>query len=116
MPIPIRMTQNERRQSLVNIAWRISVRFAISGPTCSAGNVFKADISLVEMKLSKNIVGKRAMSRQMPPVRAKERMRYFLAVRTAKNSRKASMARRGMVNSAMTRMEATVRNFAYIGM
>ena len=88
------------------------------GWICSAGRLCRARISLDEIKLP-NTDGIRAKSRANPAVRAKEMMRYFAFVFNSSGSSKiffsASIASRGMVNSAMTRMEATVRNFAYIG-
>ena len=42
-----------------------------------AGRLFKALISLVEIKLSKNIVGNIDISRAMPPVSRKDIKRYF---------------------------------------
>ena len=38
MAVPTTMIQNERQQSAVNMATRMSVRFFVSGCRCSAGN------------------------------------------------------------------------------
>ena len=65
------MIQNERQQSEVNMAWRISIRLFVNGATCSAGRLFNAISSLEEMKLSKNADGNRANNRETPAVRAK---------------------------------------------
>ena len=72
---------------------------------------------------SKNKPGIRAKRRQKPAVRPKEMKRYLggTGVREGLfpypriHSLSASIAKSGMVNSAMTRMEATVRNLAYMG-
>ena len=114
---PMTMMKNERQASVVNMALRISVKLAINGCRCSEGNCDMACISPVEIKLLKNRPGITAKSRQMPPVRPKEIQIYLVEGWGCPiNSLSASMANSGMVNSAMTRMEATVRNLAYMGM
>lgn len=72
------------------------------------------------MKSGKNVCGIKANSRQTPPVNAKDA--YSHLALTFNNSGSsiirfnANIPNKGMVNSAMTSMDATVRNFAYIGM
>ena len=60
-----------------------------------------------------------AKSRQKPAVRPKLAYTYFIfSVRISGSSTiffSAIIARSGMVNSAMTSIDATVRNLAYIG-
>ena len=63
--------QNDRQQSEVNMACRISIRLFVNSVTCSAGRLCKALNSADEMKLSKNADGNKAKSRAMPAVRAK---------------------------------------------
>ena len=78
-----------------------------------------ARISLEEMKLPKKNDGISENSRATPPVRIKLTIRgifnfsFFTSLLSTSFS--ASIASKGMVNSAITRIDATVRNFAYMG-
>ena len=124
------MIQNERQQSAVNMATRISVRFCSSGASWSVGIWLMACSSLELTKLEKNALGMSANNRQAPPMRTKAMSSEVLSERRfpapvcwaagccplAIHCLSASMASRGMVNSAMTSMDATVRNLAYMGM
>ena len=63
---------------------------------------------------SKNMPGARAKMRQNPAVRPKLIQTYFIFCRSRSGSStiffSVSSASRGMVNSAMTRIDETVRN------
>ena len=115
------MIQNVRQQSAVNTACRISVRLLTNGWKYSVGSPCRACISAEEMKLLKNTDGITANSRAIPAVRPKEINKYLLTAPVSRlsqiliSSLRASMASNGIVNSAITRIEATVRNLAYIG-
>ena len=54
-----------------------------------------------------------------PPVNKNDMPTYFIlgfiCSGSSKSFFKASIANKGMVNSAITRIEATVRNLAYMG-
>ena len=117
--MPKRIIQNERQQSAVNTASRIDLRFVSSGLRYSAGIPFIAAISEEEMKSVKNAPGMSAKSRHTPAVRTKlMSTNLILRVRMSGSSTiflSASMASSGMVNSAITSMEATVLNLEYIG-
>ena len=71
------------------------------------------------LKLSKNIEGISENNMVIPPVNRNEMPTYFIlgfiCSGSSNNFFSASIANKGMVNSAITRIEATVRNFAYIG-
>ena len=75
--------------------------------------------SLEEIKLSKNREGISENSMAIPPVNRNEIPTYFILGFICSGSSNscfsASIANKGMVNSAITKMEATVRNFAYMG-
>ena len=75
--------------------------------------------SAEEMKSEKKRVGAIANNSAIPPVSAKLIYTYFiLSFRILGYSViffKANIAIRGIVNSAMTRIEATVLNFEYMG-
>ena len=109
----------ERQQSAVNTACRISRRFSVTGRMYSCGSVERARISAEDMKSLKKRVGKRAKSIAIPPVSPKlmytALMRFVSSDGSSTIFFSASMASNGMVNSAMTRIDATVRNLEYIG-
>ena len=116
--------KNERQQSDVNVAIRISRKLASSGVSCSCGIPLSARISAWDTKLSKNRVGAMANNAAMPPVSTKLTISQFtflplIVVFTQSGSSitffNASIPSKGMVNSAITSIEATVRNLAYIG-
>ena len=113
------MMMKLRHASAVNIDIRISLRFAIIGCICSEGSDCKACISEDEMKDEKNRVGAMANKSDMPPVAPKLIYNAFLFAKTLFGfsiiSFSASIAKSGMVNSATTKMDDTVRNLLYIG-
>ena len=78
-----------------------------------------ARISLEEIKLSKNAEGVSEKSMAIPPVNRNEIPTYFILGFICSGSSNsffsASIASNGIVNSAITSIEATVRNLAYIG-
>ena len=108
-----------RQQSAEKIACRTSVRLESSGLSCSGGNCDNACSSFDDTKSEKNSPGANAKSSAMPPVSAT--LRYsafafsFSTSGWSNTSFKAIIANSGMVNSAITSIDATVRNFAYIG-
>ena len=112
--------QNERQQSALNMACLTCVRSARMGLSCCCGNCERACNSSLETNEPKNTLGIRANSKAMPAVSPKLAYTYFILCVSSSGSSiiffKAIIASNGMVNSAMTRMEATVRNLAYSGM
>ena len=75
--------------------------------------------SVDDTKSEKNTEGISANSKAMPPVSTKLAYTYFIFVVNSSGSSvilfKAIIANSGIVNSATTKMDATVRNLAYIG-
>ena len=112
--------QNERQQSALNMACLTWVRSVRMGLSCCCGNCDKACSSLLDTNEPKNTLGIRANSKAMPAVSPKLMYTYFILCVSRSGSSiiffKAIIASSGMVNSAMTRIEATVRNLAYSGM
>ena len=108
-----------RMQSARKIASRRLIIFDFSGDSWSAGICERAWFSALDMK-SKNIPGIIQNTSAMPAVQARLIHRYFMCLATESGSStiffRVIIAKRGMVNSAMTRMLATVLNLAYIGM
>ena len=74
---------------------------------------------MVDTYEEKKSFGTKANKRAKPPVKAKlirkSLRRSCNSFRVDTTSFKASIANKGMVNSAMTRMEDTARNLLYIG-
>ena len=119
---PIIIIKKLRHASEAIIASRISVRFATNGAKCSAGSAcFKAAISCVVIKPEKKAPGATAKINATPAVSTKvaitpPRFSFNFSVSgLLKISFKAKIANKGMVNSAITRMEDTARNLLYIG-
>ena len=119
MAVPMTIIQNERQQSAVNTAIRISVRFFTNGFNCSAGIWLKACASLLLIKSLKNIFGASANSSAIPAVSANDVYSQgacdFNSCGSSTIFFKASIASNGIVNSAITNIDDTVLNFAYIG-
>ena len=69
--VPATTIQNDRQQSAVKMAFRISVRLASSGCNWSAGICDMACISDDETYSGKKRPGISANSKAMPPVRPK---------------------------------------------
>ena len=138
MTVPASITKNERQQSAVNIEMRISRRLLMSGVRYSLGIEASARSSALETKSGKNTVGMMANATHIPAVSTKlsaSHERFFTSRHTSRCEAgptssgvvplrkfsvsstffRASIASSGMVNSAMTSIDATVRNFAYIG-
>ena len=74
---------------------------------------------MVDTYDGKNTFGSTANNNAKPPVSPKlikkSFLRSFIIAGVETTSFKASIANKGMVNSAITRMEDTARNLLYIG-
>ena len=74
---------------------------------------------MVDTYDGKKTFGSTANNSAKPPVNPKlikkSFLRSFMIAGVATTSFKASIANKGMVNSAITRMEDTARNLLYIG-
>ena len=92
------------------------VRSARMGLSCCWGNCDRACNSSLETNEPKNTPGIRANSKAMPAVSPKLAYTYLMLWVSRSGSSmiffNAIMASNGMVNSAMTRIDATVRNLA----
>ena len=104
------------------MASRISVRLATNEAKCSAGSAcFKAVISCAVIKLEKKAPGATAKMNATPAVSTNAAitpLQFFSCFSISgllKISFKAKIANKGIVNSAITRIEDTARNLLYIG-
>ena len=117
--VPIAMMMNERQQSASNIASRIARRFGNICERYSCGICRNACISCAEMKSEKKSPGITRNKRQKPAVKPKLMYTNFNFLFNISGSSiiffNAIIANKGMVNSAITSIDATVRNLAYIG-
>ena len=117
--VPTTMMKKERQQSAVNIAMRISRRLGSRASRASFGKLPSALYSADDMKSLKKRVGARAKRKHAPAVRAKLTITHFIFLLSVSGSStsffNASIASNGMVNSAITSIDATVRNLEYIG-
>ena len=123
MPAPTTMMPTERQASAETIASRMVVRLLKIAESSSGGIPCMLESIWCSFSVTKGpiILGASATNVATPAVSSKLAITYLrllFAVRTSGSSFiffSIIMANSGMVNSAMTRIEATVRNFAYIG-
>ncbi len=118
--VPTRTIKKLRMASAVNMATRISVRLEMMEDRYSDGRLrCNALISADEMNDEKHSRGATAKRSATPPVSRKLTRSGLNCSRMIcgrrNTSRSAIMASRGMVNSAITRMDDTVRNLEYMG-
>ena len=123
-PMPIMMKL--RNASALTSAPRISARLArmpdssLAGIICWSTAFCSICASCAGTKPEPRLPGAMTSSRATPAVSAKLMAKAFLFVfhmPGSSNTRfRAKIASRGMVNSAMTRMDDTARNLLYIGM